>query len=118
MFESYQYAKSSYKTYYYYFLYTVDEEGSINGGTVSKYETTKIETANGNYVYALADTENGTVKEIYVITISGVEYDVTSCVANADGTFTVVIETGSYTVGFTTNDDGTQTATITKIEAA
>ena len=118
VFESYQYAKSSYKTYYYYFLYTVDEEGSINGGTVSKYETTKIETANGNYVYALADTENGTVKEIYVITIGGVEYDVTSCVANEDGTFTVVIETGSYTVGFTTNDDGTQTATITKIEAA
>lgn len=117
VFESYQYAKSSYNVYYYYFSYTLDGEGAIIGGTVSKYEIIKIDTANGNYIYALVDTETGMASEIYMITVSGVEYDVTSCVENEDGTFTVVTEIGSYTVSVTTNEeDGTQTATITKVE--
>lgn len=118
IFESYQYAKSSYKVYYYYFSYTLDDNEKMDGGTISKYGKTKIETEKGNYIYALVDVDNGTVYEIYTITVGGAEYDVTSCVKNEDGTFTVEIEEGTYIVGVITNDDGTQTATITEVEAA
>lgn len=118
VFASREYAVRTYTDYYYYFDYTVDEDGNIVNGTIVKRSTIGYETADGDYVYVLYDIEDGNMVEVFALVMDGDTIEVTDCVKNEDGSFAVTTEAAKYTVTFTvtTGEDGEAVTTVTVTE--
>lgn len=120
LFVALEYGNSSYD--YYYFDFDVDEEGNVTGGSVVRHATTTYKTSDEGYtVYVEYDVESGEIVEVYGIAPKGGSGEsATDCVKNADGTFTVTTDNGTYTVTFGTEDDeeGNQVVTVSVEKAA
>lgn len=104
---------------FYYFNFTLDElTDEIAAGSVTKYSQTYYTAEDGDIVYVMYRADDGAVEEIYRVKIDGYTQSVKECVKNEDGSFTITVDSGVYTVTFTsdTDDDGNKTVTVTIAE--
>ena len=107
----------------YYFTYTKDAEGKINGGTIVKRITEVYKTADGVSVYVIRDDGTEGISGIYEVYgfMRGEEAETTTdCVKVSDGVFTVTTEKGMYTVTFTetTGDEGETVISVEVVKQA
>lgn len=107
----------------YYFTYTKDAEGKINGGTIVKRITEVYKTADGVSVYVIRDDGTEGISGIYEVYgfMRGEEAETTTdCVKVSDGVFTVTTEKGVYTVTFTaaTGDEGETVISVEVVKQA
>ena len=100
-----RYVQTSYD-YHYEFTPTLDDEGNVTGGTVTRTQFVYAKDSAGNTVYFLHDDDYN-VKEVICIVFDGETDPVyaTACVKTGDLTFEVTFGDKTYVITFTQNTD-------------
>lgn len=100
-----RYVQTSYD-YHYEFTPTLDDEGNVTGGTVTRTQFVYAKDSAGNTVYFLHGDDYN-VKEVICIVFDGETDPVyaTACVKTGDLTFEVTFGDKTYVITFTQNTD-------------
>ena len=115
IFATREYNGAAYEDCYYFFDFLVDDKDQITQGVVTKRVNDQYETDPvGSAAFVVRDAEGDkAVYEIYQLSVGGNRLNVTDCVKNEDGSFSVTTEGDrTFTVSFVEDAEGNRSAVI------